>query len=104
MKLRKAIVVTVLMSGLMFALHACLYELNNVLFGVLTATVTFYGFLRGAADFCLWLCKPDPDACFIKRGHALKKPEKPVQPQKKSEKAVAAAHDLAKEEEAQSNV
>lgn len=60
MKLRKAIFVTILVAVMLAVIDTCLYILCNPCFAVLTGSVVVYGFLRGAVDFCRWLCKPEP--------------------------------------------
>lgn len=59
MKLRKAILVTVLMAVMLAVIDICFYVLFNTGFAVLTGSVVVYGFLRGAVDFCRWLCKSE---------------------------------------------
>ena len=59
MKLRKAIFVTILMAVMLAVIDICFYVLFNTGFAVLTGTVVVYGFLRGAVDFCRWLCKSE---------------------------------------------
>ena len=60
MKLRKAIFVTILVAVMLAVIDTCLYILCNPCFAVLTGSAVVYGFLRGAVDFCRWLCKPEP--------------------------------------------
>ena len=59
MKLRKAIFVTFLVAVMLAVIDICFYVLYTPGFAVLTGVMVVYGFLRGAVDFCHWLCKSD---------------------------------------------
>lgn len=90
MKLRKAIFVTVLVAIMLAVIDICFYVLFNTGFAVLTGAVVVYGFLRGAVDFCRWLCKPDPAPKHL----ASPKKQAPIEPDEPGE-----VYDWAKDEE-----